>query len=71
MKPESEAITEQIQAIIRDKANELSSDDLLDIDMLKTKLDLEDSIEIIPWIEEAIALIVNAPEYEGDIVFDE
>lgn len=54
-----------ILEFINDNARDLSQDDLVKVD---EAIDANDQIDdfTIGMIYEAIALIVNAPEYEGD-----
>lgn len=66
MKP-IDAITD----IIREKGSSLRQTDIDEIERLIVDIPIADLPDQTPWIWEAIALIVNAPEYEGDIVLDE
>lgn len=61
------AVFEQMLAIVAEKGPDLSQDDLVELDYLTTKLDIDDAFEQRGIVDEAIALIVNDPLYEGDI----
>lgn len=67
MKQESEAIIAAIFDIVRDKGRNLMATDMEEINALSMKLDNADLAEAWPWVEEGLALVINAPDYEGDI----
>lgn len=48
------------------KGNDIRNSDLIAIRELSLEMSPEDFDDKMPWVWEAIALIVNAPEYEGD-----
>lgn len=60
------ASIDEIQAIIRDKGAALALEDIREIEYQLTQVPVEQAREAEPWIWEAVGLVVNAPEYEGD-----
>ncbi len=62
-----EPASAQILGIIGDKGRELRMADMDAIELLKPLIPIEDSLEHLAWINEALALIVNDLTYEGDI----
>lgn len=60
------AASDDIMELIRQRGDTLDQSDLDKITMMMVDIPLEDSDQI-GWINEAIAQIVNDPDYAGDI----
>lgn len=56
-----------IAGIIRDRGSELNQADMREIEYQITQIPLDELADQYGWINEAIALIVNDPAYEGDL----
>lgn len=59
-------VIDDIQDIIRERGSALNRDDLARIAVMAVDVPLKDS-EALASLYGAIALIVNDPEYDGDI----
>lgn len=60
------ALTDEILGIIRDRGSGLRQDDVDQIGALITQLPVEEAHQAVPWIWEAVGLIVDDPDYNGD-----
>lgn len=54
-------------SIIREKGSDISADDLHEIEYLMTTFPIDKAVDLQGAIYEAISLIVNDPNYAGDI----
>jgi hypothetical protein len=61
------AVIDRIFNIIQTKGAAMRSDDLRDIEVMVAEMPTESTHEQEPFILEAISLIVNDPDYSGDI----
>jgi len=60
-------IYDEITAIIEDRGDAISRDDLRKIEYLLTQYRGEDSFERRGWVYESIMLTISDPLYKGDI----
>ena len=61
---------DDILAVISSKGEKLMQVDLNEIEYMLTQIDIDEALDASPMIYEGIALTVNDPLYEGDIVLD-
>lgn len=61
------AAIDEINEILRTRGEGLRLVDLDQIELLIVQMPIGEAAEAAPWIFEAVGLIVNAPEYTGDI----
>ena len=67
MKQTTAEATDKIMAILSDKGQAIMQADLDEIELLLTRVDLDDIADVEPMVYEGLALTVNDPLYEGDI----
>ena len=58
---------EEALEIVRKRGNEINQRDLMAINAVLNRMPLEEVTEAKAMVYEAIFLIVNDPQYEGDI----
>ena len=60
------ASSKEISDFLQKRGNDLRADDIDEIETLLALLPVEQYDEVAGWVWEAVALIVNDPDYVGD-----